>query len=176
MTARRSGREGDSYMVSRMRRSQMMWVRNAAALAVGVVLSMAACGGSRQSEPAAPAPAPSETLYVRLGGLEAITAVVHDFVANCAADARINAFFVNTDVPKLERLLVEQICQATGGPCTYTGRDMVTTHTGMKITDAQFDALVEDLVISLDKFKVPEREKNELLGALGGMRGDIVGK
>jgi hemoglobin len=73
-------------------------------------------------------------------------------------------------------LLVEQICAATGGPCTYTGKDMVTVHTGMKINDAQFDALVEDLVVSLDKFQVPAAEKGELLGALGAMRGDIVGK
>ena len=113
-------------------------------------------------------------LYERLGKKEAITAVVDDFVANLAADTRINSFFAKTDVPKLKRLLVEQICQATGGPCTYTGRDMRTVHNGMNITGPQFDALVQDLVKSLDKFKVPAREKNELLGALGGMKPEIV--
>jgi hemoglobin len=72
-------------------------------------------------------------------------------------------------------MLVEQVCQASGGPCTYTGKTMKDAHAGMKITEADFNALVEDLTKSLDKFKVAEREKNELLGALGGMKGDIVG-
>jgi len=84
--------------------------------------------------------------------------------------------FAKTDVPHFKQMLVEQICQASGGPCTYTGKDMKTAHQGMNITDAQFNALVEDLVKSLDKFKVGEREKNDLLGALGGMKGDIVGQ
>ncbi len=73
-------------------------------------------------------------------------------------------------------MLVDQICQATGGPCTYTGRSMKAAHAGMRITSGEFDALVEDLVRSLDKLKVGAREKNELLGALGGMKGDIVGQ
>ena len=117
---------------------------------------------------------PETSLYQRLGGIEAITAVVDDFVANVADDSRINARFANTDIPRLKRLLVEQICNGTGGPCTYTGRDMKTTHAGMGITDAEFDALVEDLVRSLDKFKVPAAEKEELLGILGPMKTDIV--
>lgn len=123
--------------------------------------------------PAAPA-APS--LYTRLGGLDAIRAVVHDFVTRVAADARINAFFRGVDLANLERLLSEQICQATGGPCVYSGRSMRATHTGLGLTDAHFDALVEDLVAALDQFTVPAREKGELLGALGGMRGEIVGQ
>jgi hemoglobin len=116
------------------------------------------------------------SLYERLGGKPAITAVVDDFVANVAADTRINARFANANIPRLKTLLVEQVCQATGGPCTYTGRDMTSAHAGMRITDAEFDALVEDLVRSLDKFKVGDQEKNELLTALGGMRGQIVGQ
>ena len=73
-------------------------------------------------------------------------------------------------------LLVEQICQASGGPCTYTGRSMKSTHAGMGVSSGDFDALVGDLVTTLNKFKVPEREKNELLGALGPMKRDIVEK
>ena len=114
------------------------------------------------------------SLYERLGGKPAITAVVDDFVGNVAADNRINGFFAKTDIPRLKRLLVEQICAGSGGPCTYTGRDMRTAHMGMGVADAHFGALVEDLVKSLDKFKVPEREKNELLGVLGPMKTDIV--
>ena len=121
-----------------------------------------------------PTSKPEASLYQRLGGQEAITAVVDDFVANVAADSRINARFANTDIPRFKQLLVDQICAGTGGPCTYTGRDMKTTHAGMGITDAEFDALVEDLVRSLDKFKVPAAEKEELLGILGPMKSDIV--
>ena len=116
------------------------------------------------------------SLYDRLGGKPAITAVVDDFVGNVAADSRINGFFAKTDIPRLKRLLVEQICAGSGGPCTYTGRDMKTTHMGMGVGDPEFTALVEDLVKSLDRFKVPAREKQELLGALGGMKGQIVDK
>jgi len=115
-------------------------------------------------------------LYDRLGGLPAIQAVIDDFVANVAADTRINKQFAQTDIPKLKKNLVDQVCQATGGPCKYTGLDMKTAHKGMKITDADFNALVEDLVKSLDKFKVPAKEKNELLAALGSMKPDIVGQ
>ena len=122
------------------------------------------------------APMQQKSLYERLGGQGALVAVVDDFVGNVAADNRINKFFAKTDIPRLKRLLVEQICAGTGGPCTYTGRDMKTAHTGMGINDAQFNALVEDLVKTLDKFKVPEKEKGELLGILGPMKPSIVGQ
>lgn len=115
-------------------------------------------------------------LYDRLGGKPAITAVVDDFVANVAADARINGRFMGTNMPRLKAMLVDQICEATGGPCKYMGRSMTDAHGGMNITDADFSALVEDLVKSLDKFKVPATEKSELLTALGGMKPQIVGK
>jgi hemoglobin len=144
-------------------------------------LGLVACGGSQQ--PAGTAregggsatTAAQRSLYERLGGKDAISAVVDDFVANVAADARINARFAKTDIPHLKQMLVDQICQATGGPCTYTGKGMRDAHRGMNITEAEFNALVEDLTRSLGKFNVPEREKTELLTALGGMKGDIVG-
>lgn len=120
--------------------------------------------------------APPKSLYDRLGGQPAITAVVDDFVGNVAADNRINGFFARTDIPRLKKNLVDQICQGTGGPCTYTGRDMRTAHKGMNITDAQFNALVEDLKKSLDKFKVPEKEQGDLLAVLGPMKPQIVGQ
>jgi hemoglobin len=115
-----------------------------------------------------------KSLYDRLGGKPAITAVIDQFVANVANDKRINERFATTDIPRLKKNLVDQVCTASGGPCTYTGRDMKTTHAGMRITTADFNALVEDLVASLDKFKVPEAEKKELLGILGPMKKDIV--
>jgi len=120
------------------------------------------------------ASAAPKSLYDRLGGKPAIQAVIHDFLGNVAADAKINKRFAKTDIPKLEGLLVDQVCNATGGPCTYAGKDMKTAHQGMKITEAEFNALVGDLKKSLDKYKVGAPEQKDLLGALGGMKGDIV--
>ncbi len=114
------------------------------------------------------------SLYARLGGLEAITAVVDSFVARCAGDDRINRKFERSDIPRLKKMLVDQVCEATGGPCTYTGREMQETHAGMGVTAGEFDALVEDLVATLDEFDVPKAEQQELLGLLAPMRGDIV--
>jgi hemoglobin len=125
--------------------------------------------------------AAKNTLYDRLGGRTAIVAVVDDFVANCAADKRINAFFAATaaDKPRMTKFkdnLVNQICEASGGPCKYTGKDMKTAHQGMGISSADFDALVEDLVKSLDKFKVAKADKDALLAVLGPMKTQIVEK
>jgi len=113
-------------------------------------------------------------LYDRLGGLDAITAVVDSFVARCAADDRINRKFARTDVPRLKKMLVDQVCEATGGPCIYSGRDMRETHDGMGVTAGEFDALVEDLGATLEEFSVPEAEQAELVGILGPFRGEIV--
>lgn len=125
--------------------------------------------------------AKDQTLYQRLGGKKSIAAVVDEFVSRVAADTRINSFFAKTAadpdrLAKFKKNLVDQICQASGGPCKYTGKDMKTAHAGMGITSGDFNALVEDLVASLDKFKVGEKEKNELLGALAPMKSDIVEK
>jgi hemoglobin len=114
------------------------------------------------------------SLYERLGGLDAITAVVDSFVGRCAGDDRINGKFARTDIPRLKKMLIDQVCEAAGGPCTYTGRDMRETHDGMGVTAGQFDALVEDLVATLDEFDVPKAEQDELLGLLGPMRDEIV--
>jgi hemoglobin len=114
------------------------------------------------------------SLYERLGGIDAITAVIDDFVARCAGDTRINAKFARTDVPRLKRMLVDQVCEASGGPCQYTGRDMRTTHTNMGVTAGEFDALVEDLVATLAKLEVGKTEQDELLAALAPMKRDIV--
>jgi hemoglobin len=114
------------------------------------------------------------SLYERLGGQGAIQAVVTKFISNVGGDKRINGFFATADLKKLNKLLVEQVCMATGGPCSYSGRDMKTTHKGMKITTAAFNALVEDLVSALDTFNVPKKEKDELLAILGPMKSDIV--
>jgi hemoglobin len=114
------------------------------------------------------------SLYERLGGIDAIRAVVDAFVARCAGDSRINRKFERSDIPRLKKMLVDQVCEATGGQCTYTGRDMTETHDGMGVTAGEFDALVEDLVVTLEAFGVPKPEQDELLALLGPMRNDIV--
>ena len=137
--------------------------------------SLAACGGP--ARPPAPPAAPAASLYDRLGRKDAIAAVVKDFVEQRVAnDARINGLFTHADLPGLELKLTEQICEATGGPCKYTGlyRDMKTAHAGLAIKDADFTALAEDLTASLQKFQVGAGEQQELLAALGKMHDDIV--
>jgi hemoglobin len=114
------------------------------------------------------------SLYERLGGLDAITAVVDSFAARCAGDDRINRKFARTDIPRLKKMLVDQVCEAAGGPCVYTGRTMRETHDGMGVTAGEFDALVEDLVATLNEFEVAKAEQEELLGLLGPMRDAIV--
>jgi hemoglobin len=126
------------------------------------------------SAPVWAADAPLPSLYERLGGTGPITAVVGKFVSIVGQDTRINGYFSKTDLPRLKKQLVDQVCQASGGPCIYEGRDMKTAHKGMKVTTAAFNALVEDLVKALDTFNVPAREKNELLSVLGPMKSDIV--
>ena len=140
-------------------------------------LILTACASAPSDTPSS-APA-TPTLYQRLGGREAIKQVVDDFVANLAADPRVNARFKGLDAAKMAKLqtdLADQICDVTGGPCAYLGRDMKTVHAGMKITEAEWNATVEDLVKTLDKFKVGPKEQQELLSALGGMKKDIVGQ
>lgn len=145
----------------------------AVTIVLGLAVSVSGCNTTGSSGAAM---ASQQSLYDRLGGKPAITAVVDDFVARVAADNRINGKFANANIPRLKAMLVDQICQASGGPCTYTGRDMKSAHAGMGISGPEFDALVGDLVATLSKFKVGEREKNELLGALGPMKKDIIEK
>lgn len=134
-----------------------------------MVFGMAALGGC------ATAPStPEATLYERLGGKPAIEAVVGDFLAKVGSDGRVRHQPSPERVPVLKNLLTELVCEAAGGPCTYTGRDMRSAHAGMGITGDEFDAVVDDLVRTLNEYKVPEREKGELLALLGPMRKGIV--
>jgi hemoglobin len=114
------------------------------------------------------------TLYERLGGLDAITAVVEDFRDRVAADDRINLKFARTDLARLRKMLIDQVCEATAGPCRYGGRSMKEAHAGMKVTKGEFNALVDDLVATLNQFKVPSAEQTELLAILGPLESDIV--
>ncbi len=131
------------------------------------------------------ADASGKTLWDRLGGEPAVTAVVEDFVGRAAADPKVNFTrkgqpreweATPANVKKLQRRLVEFISSATGGPLKYTGRDMVSSHANMKITEAEFNALAGHLVAALDEFKVPQKEKDELVAIVAGTKDQIVGK
>ena len=150
-----------------------------------LAVAITACGPKgdqpTDSTAAATAATADRSLYDRLGGTTAIASVVDGFVANVAADARINKFFgrVAADTAAMrdfKQKLVDQVCQGSGGPCTYTGKDMKTAHQAMGLTNADFDALVEDLVKALDAAGVQQKEKDDLLAVLGPMRTDIVTK
>ncbi len=145
----------------------MKILRFALPVIVAASMLMSACGTMQPKE---------KSLYERLGGKEAIVAVIDDFVGNVVADDRINKRFANSNPVRVKSQMVDFVCQGTGGPCKYTGRDMKTGHTGMNITEAEFNALVEDLVKTLDKFKVPAKEKSDLLSLLGSMKGDIINR
>jgi hemoglobin len=114
------------------------------------------------------------SLYERLGGMDSITAVVEDFRDRVAADDRINKKFARTDLVRLRKMLIDQVCEATGGPCTYSGRSMKAAHEGMGVTSGEFDALVQDLVATFDHFKVGQKEQGEVLAVLGPLKSDIV--
>jgi hemoglobin len=150
-------------------------------------LALAACGGKKTGDTtttstgtemgSAEEAGPKAPLYDRLGKTEGITKVVELFVTNVGNNKEINARFAKSDLKALKEKLVLQICEATGGPCKYEGvhKDMKTTHTGMKITEAEFTSMVNDLVAALNEVGVPKPEQDELLGALAAMKPDIVG-
>lgn len=146
---------------------QPTFLRMTMVIVLGTVLMTGGCAGSE--------PVPSgKPLFERLGGRTAIEAIVDQFVANVANDTRINGRFATTDFQKLKGSLVDQFCVATGGLCTYAGREMRAVHRGMKITNDEFGAFIENLVNALDRFNVSAREQGELLRLLDAMKKEIV--
>ena len=115
-----------------------------------------------------------KSLYDRLGGVDAITAVVRAVVERQMKDDRISQKFARTNEDRLIKEFVDMICQATGGPCTYTGRNMTEAHHDMGVTGGEWDAFVEDVVAVLNDFKVGKAEQDELLNLLAPMRPEIV--
>jgi hemoglobin len=114
------------------------------------------------------------SLYERLGGTDAITAVTRAFGHRAGKDDRINQKLARTDLNRLTKEFVDQVCEVTGGPCAYTGRSMTQTHASMGVTNGEFDAFMEDLVATLDDFKVGKAEQDQLLSLLNPLRGEIV--
>jgi hemoglobin len=114
------------------------------------------------------------SLYERLGGIEAITAVARAFEDRALKDDRINQKFARTNLERLTKEFIDQLCQDTGGPCTYTGLNMRQAHTRMGVTSGEFDAFMDDLVTALDRFSVGKAEQDELLNLLRPLRAEIV--
>jgi hemoglobin len=114
------------------------------------------------------------SLYERLGGLDAITAVTESWVARVGGDDRANQKFVRTDIPRLKKEVIDQLCEATGGPCTYAGRTMKETHHGMGVTAGEFDVVMQHLDATLDELNVPQSDRDELVALIMPMRPDIV--
>jgi hemoglobin len=143
-----------------------------------LAIAFMACASTpaASTPPPAAAPVAGPSLYERLGKKEAITVVVDDFAANILRDPVIKDRFASTDAPAFKGLLVDQICEATGGPCKYKGQSMAESHTGRKIAEKEWVALVGDLKKALDKNKVPAREQGELIGALATMHDDVVNR
>lgn len=121
--------------------------------------------------------ADDKSLYHRLGGYDAIAAVSDEFIARLAADDQEQRFFIgfsNDSKARIRQLLIDLVCKSSGGPCAYVGRDMKTAHAGSGITKADWDRSLKILGEVLNKFKVPDKEQQELAALLRPLENDIV--
>ncbi len=146
-------------------------------LGLFVLLSLSGCAWNASAQSMETQTAPN--LYKRLGGYDAVAAVTDDFLGRLLSDPQFNRFFAGHSVDskkRIRQLIVDQLCAVTGGPCVYLGRDTKTSHAGLGITEGDWQATVKHLVATLDKFKVPEKEKGELLSIASSLKGDIVEK
>jgi hemoglobin len=156
-----------------MRRTALRTLLPAFSLALALAWGIAPRATAAQDGPM------KKSLYERLGGYNAIAAVVDDFVGKLITDKQFERFFVGHSTDSKKRIrqhIVDQFCAAAGGPCIYTGRTMKDSHAGLGITEAEWDAAAKHLVATLDKFKVGEPEKKDLLAFVGSLKNDIVEK
>jgi hemoglobin len=120
-----------------------------------------------------------KSLYTRLGGYDALVAVTQDFITRLATDPTLSKFFAglnDTSKARVEDHVIDFLCKATGGPCIYTGQDMKTAHTGLHITEADWNASAAHLTETLNRFNVPQKEQSEVMSAIGGLKSQIVGQ
>jgi|SRR5688572_1110453 len=153
-----------------MQRSKRFQRTTIFGLVLSLLLTMSATASAASQE---------KSLYDRVGGYNALAAVVDDFIVRLVTDKQFEKFFIgqsNDSKKRIRQHILDQFCAATGGPCVYTGREMKTSHAGLGITNAEWDAAAKHLVASLDKFKVPEKEKGEILSFVTSLKKDIVEK
>ena len=115
-------------------------------------------------------------LYRDLGGKEGITKIVDHEMVHHLTNPQIKAQFDDISIDHLKGQLVIFICQLTGGPCVYTGHDMAIVHKGMHLSDADFDALTEDLQLGMDEIGIPFATQNRLLARLAPYERQVVTK
>lgn len=120
------------------------------------------------------APPVNDSLYRQLGGEAGISALVEELIVRAVENPRIGDHFASTDLIQLHQRLSEQICVEAGGPCRYSGLSMEDAHAGMDLTEADFNALVEDLIDAMEALEVPVRTQNRLLARLAPMRPQII--
>lgn len=116
----------------------------------------------------------AETLYERLGGGEGLEKIANDLIDLHAANPIVKARFVNSDLDKLKKLAKDFFGAGIGGPETYTGKDMVSAHTGMNINERELIAIIDDAMEALDKNGVGQQEKDEVLAILYSMKSEIL--
>jgi len=147
----------------------------ALAILVIVLCVPVAVGSVAQAQASGATP----SLYKRLGGYDTIAAVTDDFLGRLAADKQMSRFFVGVSADSLRKLrqhVVDQLCEASGGPCYYFGRSMKTVHAGLGVTESDWQITVKHLTATMDKFTVPDKERNEILTLFASLKSDIVEK
>ena len=146
-----------------------------------MLLALAMMGGFVPNTLAAPpqAAAKAPILYTQLGGYDALAAVTDDFITRLATDPTLAKFFTGLNDESKKRVrqhVIDFLCNATGGPCLYLGQDMKTAHKGLHITEAEWNTSAQHLAETLNKFKVPQAQQDAVMGAIGALKGDIVGQ
>lgn len=134
--------------------------------------ALAACGASAPQKAAVQ----QGTLYEQLGGRSGVERLIDAAMKNVHADARIKGLFANTDMREQRKLLVEQLCTASGGPCEYTGRGMEEAHSGLNLTDGDFDAFVSDIIAAMNQIKLPTETQRPVLQIYWSMKPQVVGQ
>ncbi len=117
------------------------------------------------------------TLYERLGGYDAISAVANDLLPRLQADPQLGRFWQHRGedgVNREKQLLIDFLSSSAGGPMYYTGRDMKTSHKGMRISESDWSAFLGHLNATLDAFKVPKAERDAVIGFVQSTKADIV--
>ena len=119
-----------------------------------------------------------KTLYESLGGYDAIAAVADILLSRLESDAQLGRFWANRGddgIAREKQLLVDYLSASAGGPLLYTGRDMLTSHKGMGITESDWQILIKHLKATLSGFQVPQQEQDDVLAFIDTTKADIVG-
>lgn len=132
--------------------------------ALTLTLLLSACSGMQRQE----------NLYTALGGEAGVEQIADNFISAIANDDRIFAYFEDTNVERFRRFFIEHMCMLTDGPCEYTGDTLVDTHVGMNVTEADFNAIVEDLMAAMNKADIAISVQNRLLARMAKLREQII--